>query len=76
MNEHVNVFARPFRIVQDLMIDASRDAEALLKDRTSITIQATLDYQACDDKLCFNPQSIPLSWTVGLRPLDGERTRP
>jgi len=76
LNEHVNVFDRPFRIVQDLMIDASRDTEASLKDRASITIQATLDYQACDDKLCFNPQSIPLSWTVGLRPLDRERARP
>ena len=75
LNEHVNVFDRPFRIIQDLMIDASRDSEAMLKDRTSLTIQATLEYQACDDKICFNPQTIPLSWTVGLKPLDRERPR-
>ena len=73
LNEHVNVFDRPFRIIQDVAIDASREAEAMLKDRTSLTIQATLDYQACDDTVCFNPQSIPLSWTVGLKPLDRER---
>ena len=75
LNEHVNVFDRPFRIIQDVTIDASRDAEAMLKDRTSLTIQARLDYQACDDTVCFNPQSIPLSWTVGLKPLDRERPR-
>jgi hypothetical protein len=75
LNEHVNVFDRPFRIVQDVMIDATRDMEAMLKDRTSLTISGTLDYQACNDTLCFNPQSIPLSWTVGLRPLDRERPR-
>jgi hypothetical protein len=75
LNEHVKVFDRPFRIIQDLMIDASRDSEAMLKDRTSFTIQATLDYQACDDKICFNQQSIPLSWIVGLKPLDRERPR-
>jgi len=75
LNEHVNVFDRPFRIIQDVMIDASRDMETMLKDRTSLTIQATLDYQACDDKICFNPQSVPLSWTVGLKPLDRERPR-
>jgi hypothetical protein len=75
LDEHVNVYARPFRIVQDLAIDASRDAEAMLKDRASLTIQATLDYQACDDKICFNPQSVPMSWTVALKPLDRERPR-
>jgi hypothetical protein len=76
LNEHVNVFDKPFRIIQDVMIDASRDSEALLKDRTSLTIKGTLDYQACDDKVCFNPQSLPLSWTLGLKPLDRERSRP
>ena len=55
------------------MFDASRESEAALKGMSSATIQATLDYQACDDKVCFNPQSVPLSWTVALRPLDRER---
>ena len=55
------------------MIDASRDMEAVLKDRTSLRIEATLDYQACNDTICFNPQSVPLSWNVGLKPLDRER---
>ena len=35
----------------------------------TLTIKGTLRYQACDDKVCYLPQSIPLSWTVGLRPL-------
>src|SRR5262249_21145728 len=64
LNEHVNVYARPFRIVQDLAIDPSRDAAAALKEMKAMTISATLDYQACDDKICFTPQSIPLSWTI------------
>jgi Disulphide bond corrector protein DsbC/AhpC/TSA family len=76
LNEHVSVFDRPFRIIQDVMIDASRDLEAMLKDRTTFTIEAALDYQACDDRICFNPQSVPLSWTLGLKPLDRERPRP
>jgi hypothetical protein len=75
LDEHVNVFAGKFRIVQDVMIDASREVETMLRDRTSLTIEARLDYQACDDKICFNPESIPLSWTIGLQPLDRERRR-
>jgi len=75
LNEHVPVFDRPFRILQDVALDASRESEAMLKDRDALTIRATLDYQACDDKTCFNPQSIPLSWTVRLRTLDRERVK-
>ena len=61
--------------MQDVAIEGTREAEAALKDRATVTIQATLDYQACDDKICFNPQSVPLSWTVNLKPLDRERPR-
>ena len=76
LNEHVAVYQRPFRVVQDLAIDASAQAAAALKDRTSLTITATLAYQACNDKVCFIPQSVPLSWTIALRPLDRERVKP
>jgi peroxiredoxin len=75
LNEHVPVYQRPFRVVQDVMLDPSREAAAALRDLTTMTIAATLNYQACDDKLCFSPQSVPLSWTVNVRPLDVERVK-
>jgi hypothetical protein len=40
-----------------------------------MTIAGTLQYQACDDKVCFTPQSVPLTWTLGLRALDRERAK-
>jgi hypothetical protein len=76
LNEHVPVYQRPFRIVQDLAIDASAPAVTALEGRTSLTIHATLEYQACDDKVCFIPQTVPLSWTIALRSLDRERVKP
>lgn len=76
LNEHVQVYQRPFRIVQDIVIDASPEAQAALKAMTSMTIKGVLSYQACDDKLCFTPQTIPLTWTVSLRQLDRERAKP
>ena len=75
LNEHVPVYQRPFRIVQDVMLDPSREAAARLKDMTSLTITGTFEYQACDDKVCFTPQSIPLSWAIGVKPLDNERAK-
>jgi hypothetical protein len=76
LNEHVAVYDRPFRIVQDVAIGASRDTEAALEEQSALVIRATLEYQACDDTVCFNPESIPLSWTVRLRRLDRERVKP
>jgi peroxiredoxin len=73
LNEHVQVFQRPFRIVQDVAIDASPQGQAAVKDLTVVTIHGQLNYQACDDRVCFTPQSVPLTWTVSLRSLDRER---
>jgi peroxiredoxin len=76
LNEHVQVYQRPFRIVQDVLIDASTQAQTSLKDMTTMTIKGVLNYQACDDKVCFTPQTVPLTWTVSLRQLDRERAKP
>ena len=76
LNEHVQVFQHAFRVVQDVMIDATPQGQAALKDLTSLTIKGMLTYQACDDTVCFTPQSVPLTWTVSLRALDRERAKP
>jgi peroxiredoxin len=70
LDEYVQVFQHPFRIVQDVAIDVSAAARAALKDPAALTIKGELTYQACDDKLCFFPQSVPLTWTIGLKQLD------
>jgi peroxiredoxin len=73
LEERVPVFQKPFRLVQSLSVSASPEARAALKGVDTVTISGSLDYQACDDRVCFNPRSIPVSYTVKLRPLDTER---
>jgi hypothetical protein len=57
----VPVFSAPFRLVQDVTIGRA------VKPGQSLTLTGVLKYQACDDKICFNPVSAPLSWTVTLK---------
>jgi len=76
LNEHVQVYQRPFRIVQDILIDPSPQAQAALKGVSSLTIKGVLNYQACDDRVCFIPQAVPLTWAVSIRQLDRERANP
>ena len=73
LNEHVQVYQRPFRIVQDVTIDPSSQGMAALKDSRHQPAPRHAAYQACDDKVCFTPQTVPLAWTIGLRSLDRER---
>lgn len=71
LNERVPVYQRPFRLVQRVALEGTRDAQAALKGRDTLVLSGVLDYQACDDKVCFNPVSVPQSWAVALRPLVG-----
>jgi hypothetical protein len=73
LDERVPVFQKPFRLVQRMVFSTSPDARAALKGVETVTISGTLEYQACDDRLCFTPRSIPVSHTVRLRQLDTDR---
>ena len=70
MNERVDVYSRPFRLTNDLTIVATPDVQKLLAAQESITITGALEYQACDDKICFNPGRVPLTFSLKLKPLD------
>jgi peroxiredoxin len=73
LNERVPAFQAPFTLVQEVILEGTPQAQAALRGKDNLTLTGKLDYQACDDKECFNPTSVPLSWTVALRPLVLER---
>lgn len=70
LDERVEVYMKPFRLVQDVTVLATKDVEQQLAGRSSLTIGGRFEYQACDDKLCYAPQSVPVSWTLELGTLD------
>jgi hypothetical protein len=70
LDERVEVYMKPFRLRRDLTLLATPEAQKLLGAMSSATIAGALEYQACDNKLCFNPVRVPISFTVSLNPLD------
>ena len=88
LDELEPVYMEPFSLRQDIVLEPRRESEAALRLRESLvpddippeelafsgtlTLRGTLDYQACDDRVCYSPVSVPLSWTVTLMPLDTE----
>jgi hypothetical protein len=75
LNERVPVFQKPFQMTEDIVVEGTPQAQAALRGKESLTVTGSFEYQACDEKECFNPVSVPLAWTMSLRPIILERPR-
>jgi len=64
LKQTVDVYQKPFQVRQELRLDP---LPAALQRALSLTVQGTLSYQACDDKICFPPRTVPLTWTVAIK---------
>ena len=73
LDERVEVFQKPFRLVQDVALSGSPDARKALASVESLSITGTLEYQACDDRVCFLSKSVPVAYNLRVRQLDTER---
>jgi peroxiredoxin len=74
LNERVPTYQKPFTISQDIVLDGQASTRTALAQQTSMTIGGVLTYQACDDSLCYDQVTLPLSWTVGLKPIVTQST--
>jgi len=68
LNETVKVYDKAFRITQEVTLALTRELRQRAAARETLTMTGKLDYQACDDAVCYRPDSIPLAWTVRLIP--------
>ena len=54
-------------------MSGAAEVEEALAQLDALTLSGTFDYQACNDELCFEPVSVPLSFTLDLDQLDRQR---
>jgi DsbC/DsbD-like thiol-disulfide interchange protein len=59
LNETQLVYAKPFRITDEVTLKPSASGP--------ITIKGTVRYQACDDAICYLPKNVPVEWTISVR---------
>ena len=72
LDEYVPVYLRPFTLLQEVVVEATVEAEAALEDLDTLTLTGSFDYQACDDEFCFNPVSVPLTFILDLEAHDNQ----
>jgi hypothetical protein len=60
LNERIPVYQKPFRLAVDLLVDAGSGS----RSPKGLKVNGQLEYQACDDKVCFAPVTVGLEWVV------------
>ncbi len=60
-DEKVPVFQKPFKLTNDVTVAKSAKAG------DTITVSGNVHLQACDDKVCFPPETVPVAWTVTVK---------
>ena len=73
INETVPVYREHFRITRDFTIGPDAKLKPLLDGSGRFTLSGTLRYQACDDRICYIPQELPVQWTLQYQDFDRQR---
>ena len=72
IDETVPVYEGSFRLVRDVMVGQGRQLGDLVQDG-KLTVRGSLRYQACDDRMCYLPTTVPVEWTVEFEQHDRSR---
>lgn len=70
VGERVQVYDRPFRITENVTLTLTPSMRQRATAGESLVVTGALAYQACDDKICYRPETIPVQWRIALTPLE------
>ena len=66
LDEKVETYGHPFKLVHDMTIlNTPAAKKALASGTTQLT--GKLEYQACDDKVCYAPTKVPVTFDLTVK---------
>jgi Thiol:disulfide interchange protein DsbD, N-terminal len=66
LDEKVETYGKPFTLVQDITVLNTTEAKKALA-ASPVKLSGRLEYQACDDKVCYAPSKVPVSFTLTVK---------
>lgn len=70
IEEKVPVYEGKIRLLRDVTLAQSKVLAAAGGEVKQVTLKGSLKYQACSDRMCFPPETVPLHWTLQFDPHD------
>ena len=70
INETVPVYRNQVRIEREITFGQDKELKALVTPAGELIVKGTFRYQACDDRTCYIPQTVPLEWRFKYQGLD------
>ena len=65
--------ARSFSYAVTVFDPQSAATTPALTPDGELSVKGSFRYQACDDKVCYTPRTIPLEWRIRVNPPDRQR---
>jgi hypothetical protein len=66
LDERVETYGKPFTLVQPVAVLDTPAAKKALAGGT-VTLTGRLEYQACDDRVCYAPTRIPVTFALAVK---------
>lgn len=75
IKEKVPVYEGKIRLVRDITIGQDRDLKPLLIADGNLVVEGTFRYQACEERICYPPETVPIKWTLRREAMDSTRAK-
>jgi hypothetical protein len=72
IRETVPVYEKAFSLQREIVISQPPKLKPLLSG-SEFSVEGSFRYQACDDKKCYIPETIPVKWVFRFEPHDSQR---
>jgi hypothetical protein len=73
IGETVPAYSGRFRLVRDITIGDEKAVRQTLGADGLLTVEGAFRYQACDDRMCYLPVTVPLKWKIRIAEQDRQR---
>lgn len=67
LDEKVETYSKPFTLRQEVAILDTPAAKKVLAAAPAVKLSGRLEYQACDDKVCYAPARIPVTFSLTVK---------
>jgi len=61
VDEKVPVFSKPFKMTQSVALAKTA------KPGSTVKVDGKINLQACDESVCYPPETVPVSWNVTVK---------